>query len=414
MLIYRAAWICPVASRPVRNGAVAVADGRIVAVGEADAVAEAVGDDAEVRDLGAVAIVPGLVNAHVHLELSWAADQDLPGGDYMTWLRALLDRRPSVDEADAARSAADAAGGMLARGTVAVGDVANETWAMPLVADAGFHGVLFHEIYSRRADDAEEEIGRAVARLGAVANDPAVASASDRLVVALTPHAPHTTSEPLLRALAGRANASDEPLTIHVAESDAETAMLRDGSGPLPELFRERGGWDDTWQPPGVSPVEFLDRLGVLGPRTLAVHCVQLGRQDHSRLQSRGVRVVTCPRSNAFLGVGEAPVPELLREGVPVALGTDSLASAPDLDLFAEMEALRRVHPTLSPAAVLRIATLNGAAALGIDDRLGSLEPGKLAALVAVGLGPDDEDPLGAVVSRPDEVELLDTDGGAA
>ena len=117
---------------------------------------------------------------------------------------------------------------------------------------------------------------------------------------------------------------------------------------------------------------------------------------------------MTCPRSNERLGVGTAPIPELLGEGIPVALGTDSLASSPDLDLFAEMAALSRLHPRLAPAAVLRMATLNGATALGLDDRLGSIETGKLARLVVVPLEANDEEPLRTLCSSPATVYPLD------
>ena len=175
----------------------------------------------------------------------------------------------------------------------------------------------------------------------------------------------------------------------------------------LPALFRERDVWDDAWLPPEATPVAYLARLGLLSERSLAVHCVQLDRQDHSWLQSRGVTVVACPRSNKRLGVGTAPIPELLREGIAVALGTDSLASAPDLDLFAEMAALRKDHPALAPAAVVRMATFNGARALGLADRLGSIEPGKLARLVVVPLTAPDDDPLLRACSRPEGVAPL-------
>jgi len=173
------------------------------------------------------------------------------------------------------------------------------------------------------------------------------------------------------------------------------------------ELFRERSFLPEGWEAPGFGPVEYLDRLGLLSSRTLAVHCVQLVREDHSRLQSRRVTVVTCPRSNERLGGGKAPVLELLREGIPVALGTDSLASAPDLDLFGELAALCDLHPGLAPAAALRMATFNGARGLGLDERLGSIEPGKLAGLVVLPMGAPDDDPFELVCSLPPEVYRL-------
>jgi cytosine/adenosine deaminase-related metal-dependent hydrolase len=193
-----------------------------------------------------------------------------------------------------------------------------------------------------------------------------------------------------------------------VAESSDEVSLLGDGSGRLADLFRERGFAGDDWKPPGRSPVEHLKRLGALSANTLAVHCVHVDQRDRSSLQSSRATVVTCPRSNAALGVGTAPIPELMREGIPVAVGTDSLASAPDLDMFAELCALRQQHPDLSPAAALRMATLNGARALGFGDRLGSIEPGKLAELIVVPCPAGTEDPWEVLCANPERVHRLD------
>jgi cytosine/adenosine deaminase-related metal-dependent hydrolase len=402
--VFAARFVLPVSRPPVHDGAVAVDDGRIVACGPRDEVLAAAGRDAPVRELGAAAVLPGLVNAHCHVELSWMGRDRPPGDDYVGWLRGVLERRAAARPTETRRAAQRAIADVVDRGTVAIGDVANETWVVPLLARSELMGIAFHEVYAPRAADAEATLRLATANLEALSRDGDVRRAADRWRVALTPHAPHTTSEPLLRALAGRAETADHPLSIHVAESAAEVSLLEDGSGPLPELFRERGVWDEGWKPPRRTPVGQLDRLGVLTPGTLAVHCVQLARADRSRLQARAVHVVTCPRSNAYLGVGTAPVPELLAAGIPVALGTDSLASAPDLDPFAEMAALCRTHPRLSRAAVLRMATLNGATALGLADRLGSIAPGKLARLIVVALHAGDDDPLERICSVPEQV----------
>jgi aminodeoxyfutalosine deaminase len=406
MIIYAAKHLLPVAATPIQNGAVLVHEGRILAAGRRRDVIKA-HPGAELRDLGETVIIPGLVNAHTHVELSFMNGEPPAGGTFMTWLRDLVARRPVVEAAVAAAAAAKAIESMAAKATVAVGDIANGTWAAPLLARSGLRGLAFHEIFGFAASDTESILESAAQRLETIDADPDVAAARDRFTTVLTPHAAHTTSSPLLKALGGRAVASGEMLSIHVAESEEESQLLRDGTGPFKDFLIERGAWDPAFKAPGQTPVEYLERLGVLTPRTLAVHCVHLDHQDFSRLQARGVTVVTCPRSNQRLGVGKAPVAKLLSSGIPVALGTDSLASAPDLDVFTELAYLRQEHPGVSPAAALRIATLNGARALGMARDLGSIEEGKLAALAVVGLNDPNDDPLEAVTWSSESVSTL-------
>jgi cytosine/adenosine deaminase-related metal-dependent hydrolase len=406
MLIYAAKHLLPVASTPIQNGAVAVHDGRIVAVGRRKDVVKA-HPGVEVRELGDSVLIPGLINAHTHVELSFMNGDPPGGGTFMTWIKDLVARRAQADPLASAQAAATAVETMLQKGTVAVGDIANGSWAAPLLARSGLHGLAFCELFGFRAADAESILDAAAQRLEAIDAEPSVREARARITTVLTPHAAHTTSYPLLKALGGRAVASGEVLSIHVAESDEETQLLRDGTGPFKDFLIERGAWDPSFKAPGLTPVEYLDRLGVLTPRTLAVHCIHIDHQDLSRLQARGVTVVTCPRSNQRLGVGKAPVPKLLASGIPVALGTDSMASAPDLDLFAEVAHLRQEHPGLPPAAALRIATLNGARALGLAKDLGTIEVGKLADLAVVGLNDPNDDPMEAVTWSSETVAPL-------
>jgi cytosine/adenosine deaminase-related metal-dependent hydrolase len=406
MIAYAAKHLLPVAASPIQNGAVVVHEGRIVAVGRRKDVVKA-HPGVEVRDLGDAVIVPGLVNAHTHVELSFMNGEPPAGGSFMTWLKDLVARRPGVDAGAASAAASAAIASMVARGTVAVGDIANGTWAAPLLAQSILRGLAFHEVFGFRAAETESILEAAAERLEAIDAHPDVRTARDRFTTVLTPHAAHTTSSFLLKALGGRAVASGEVLSIHVAESDEEAQLLRDGTGPFKDFLIERGTWDPEWKAPGQTPVEYLDRLGVLTPRTLAVHCVHLDHQDLTRLQARGVTVVTCPRSNQRLGVGKAPVPKLLASGIPVALGTDSLATSPDLDVFNELAHLRQEHPGLSPAAALRIATLNGARALGMAQDLGSIEVGKLAELAVVGLNDPSDDPGEAVTWSSETVAPL-------
>ncbi len=415
MEIFTARHVLPVARPAIEDGAVAVREGRIVAVGPRATVLGAADARAQIHDLGAAAVFPGLVNAHLHLELSWLAGADLPSGDYVAWISALVARRAGPVPPDARDIAAHALAGIVARGTVAVGDVANELWTVPLLARSPIHAVVFHEIYDLGAGDAEtilrettRRLDEAAAAAAAADDDADVAAATSRVRVAVAPHAPHTTSVALLRALAGRSAATGDPLSIHVAESREEVELLRHGTGALRALLRSRGACGDDWAPPRRSPIDHLKRCQALGPRTVAVHAVHLDGADVRTLQASGASVVTCPRSNARLGVGRAPVPALLRAGVAVALGTDSLASAPDLDLLSEMAALGDAYPEIAPATILRMATLHGARALGLADRLGSIEVGKLAALAVIPLGPDADRPVDRLCARPPTVYRLD------
>ena len=407
MIVYAAKHVLPVSSPPIQSGAVVAHEGRIVAVGRRRDLLKAHAG-AEVRDLGDAVIIPGLINTHTHIELSWMNGEPPTGGSYMTWLDDLVARREAVDPAAARDAAVRAIESMVSRGTVAIGDISNEGWAAPLLASSGLAGIAFHEIYRFKAGDAEAVLDASAARLEAIDATPEMMSAKGRLTAILTPHAAHTTSAPLLKALGGRAAAAGEALTIHVAESAEESRLLRDGTGPFREFLVRRGAWDDGWKAPGLTPMEYLDRLGVLSPRTLAVHCVHLDHHDLTRLQARGVTVVTCPRSNQRLGVGKAPVPKLLALGIPVALGTDSLASSPDVDVFNEVAVLRQEHPGLAPAAALRIATLNGARALGLAKDFGAIEPGKSAALAVVSLPEPNDDPLEAVTWTSEQVFALE------
>lgn len=408
MLLYTARHVLPVSSPAIVDGAVAVAEGRIVAIG-GRADLRAAHPAAEVRDLGDAVVLPGLINAHTHLELSWLADRDLPSGDFMSWLGRVVELREAGEDESVRRQAAERAiAAMLARGTAAVGDVGNEGWTAPLLARSALFSVVFVELLGIEPGRAEGLLTAAAERLDSIERDEDVAAARDRIRIVLTAHGAHSTSSPLLKALAGRAVAARAPLSIHVAESREEVRLLGDGSGPFRDFLVERGSWDESFRAPKHTPVEQLDRLGALTAGTVAVHCVHLTNQDLSMLQSRGCCVVTCPRSNRRLGVGKSPVPRMLGSGIPVALGTDSLASAPDLDLFAEMAALREEHPGLAPAAVLRMATLNGARALGLEG-LGSIAAGNRDRLVVVPLASASDDPLETVTGAPSRVDPLET-----
>ena len=409
MIVHIARHVLPIASPPLVDAGVAVEDGVVVAVGRRKDVLKAAGTDAEVREHPDSILFPALVNAHAHVELSWAASDTPPDGGYMGWLRSFLESRGEVDPVVARAAAQAAVRDIAGSGTAAVGDVSNETWVVPILAASPLHTVIFHEVYGFRSDAAASRDGAAGDTLRQLADEPAVAAAGDRVRLVATPHAAHTSSAALLKALGHRASEANCPLSLHAAESEEEIEFLRSGTGPMADLLKDRGHWDDGWRVPGLSPVAYLDRLGLLGPKTLVVHAVHLDHHDLSLLQARGSCVVTCPRSNRRLAVGRAPVPKLLSAGVPVALGTDSLATGEDFDMFSEMVALREEHPALAPAAVLRMATLNGAQALGFEETLGSIAPGMPATCLVAPLWEPKDDPFETLTWGPESIEPLET-----
>jgi cytosine/adenosine deaminase-related metal-dependent hydrolase len=381
--------VFPVARPPIEDGAVLASGGRIVRVGPRSEVGR--GESAATRiDLGEAALLPGPVNAHVHLELGWAHGTIPRSLGMPAWVEAFLAGRAGAAGSES-EAAADGVRACRAHGTAAVADVANTRAGLQALASSGLHGVVFREVFALETEKATAVLTEAW--------DDALATsrASPRLRGCVTAHAPHTLSDELLAGVARLALESGTPLSIHCAESDDEVRLLRDGTGGFADLLKR---WGRPLPTRGATPLSRLRAAGLVGPRTLLVHGVHLGDDDIRQAAAARCAIVVCPRSNAFIGVGTAPVPRFLDAGLRVALGTDSLASNDDLDMFAEMAALRRDHPGLAPEAVLRAATMSGAEALGLEGDVGSLGAGRVASMVAVTLAPRD-DPLEAMTSGP-------------
>lgn len=380
MEILTTSWVLPVEAPPLRRGRVAIDDGRVAWVGQAGDAGEPEG---RLRDVGPGILLPGLVNAHCHLELSHLSGR-VPFGDGFTgWVEALVAARAAGSapvstvpaapgKGDEVQVAAEAAILSLeACGTVAVGDVSNTLGHLDRLAASGLSGVVFLELLAWDPAKAEETLAWAEARRSDVAR-----SLRPGLDVRLAAHAPHSVSPALLRLLVERGG----PAAIHLAESPDETAFLESGGGEWPGFLARRGLGHVAFEPPRTSPVRYAEGLGVLHGGLVAAHGVQVDGADRQRLARRGVHVVVCPRSNRNLRVGTADAPALLAAGVPLALGTDSLASAETLDVLDDAVLLHRQFPALDPGAIVRMATLGGARALGLDD-LGAIVPGKRAAL---------------------------------
>lgn len=381
MTVFRAAWICPITRPPLDHGWIAIENGRVAGVGSdlRDAPRH------DVRDLGNVAVLPGLVNAHTHLELSWLRGRVPPAATFMDWIKQLFLTRGGKHErpddplvVNAARAAMHE---LRACGVSALGDISNSLATVAPLKQEGLRGVVFHELLGFNLPH-----GRRIAETRS-ARDAAREQGGDEVQVSVAPHACYSVSPEMFRAIRTELDeASTQVTSVHVGESESEMEFLERGTGPWPGMLRWVGSWVEGWQPPGCGPVEFLDSLRFLDKETLVVHGVQLSDASLAHLAGIGCTLVTCPRSNQWVGVGVPPVARFYASGVPVAIGTDSLASVEDLNVFAELKAMRWLAPDVPASTLLASATIVGARALGCDDRLGSIDEGKLAELIAVDL----------------------------
>ena len=374
MTAFRGAWLLPIADRPIPNGWVAVKDGRIAEVGS--------GSPPDAIDLGRVAILPALVNAHTHLELSYLHERVPRAPGFGTWVRTVMRIRTEYPDpadiriVDPARAAiADA----RRAGTGLFGDVSNTLITVPLLREAGTPAQVFHELTGFTEEDPAARVREARGRADALALD------GDDVRISIAPHAPYSVSAALFQAI--RADLDAHPNTVssvHLGETPDELELLRQGTGEIRAVLEELGRWPAEWLVPRVGPVEYLADLGVLDARMLVVHGVQFHGEELSRLSAMGMTLVSCPRSNVHVGVGSPPLEAFYAMDVDVAFGTDSLASVADLNMFSELKEARRLAPRVSAAQLLGSATLIGARALGFEREFGSIEPGKRAALIAV------------------------------
>jgi cytosine/adenosine deaminase-related metal-dependent hydrolase len=329
--------------------------------------------------LGDVALLPGLVNAHTHLEFSdLTSPLGEPGEPFPRWLVRVVEDRRRADRrpVDAVRAGLQEC---LQTGSTTIGEIATgDTWARLLAAGAPSPDVtLFHETIGLARSVRTERKIRAEAHLAS--------QSPDNVQRGLSPHAPYTVGMELLEGLIALAARRGVPLAMHLAESREELELLRSSSGPLVELLASLGAWDASAIPQGTRPLDYLRRLA-RAPRALVIHGNYLAEVEQEFLAAHADRmaVVYCPRTHAYFRHEPYPLADLLRRRVNVLLGTDGRASNPDLNLLEEARLVASKHTAVSPAEALSLITLGAAKALGLVKHVGSLAPGNLANLAAI------------------------------
>lgn len=372
--IHRAKWLFPIISPPVEDGAVAVRNGIIEKVGR---FKELRGMGGDISDHGEGVIWPALVNAHTHLELSAMGGRVSGERGFASWVRELIELRGKLLKEDVEKAVHEALSEMYSQGT-------------GLAADTG-NSLLAHDIGRGQQNiDIEfffEFLGfnREKTEAARILLDEMVFYLEREPHFHLAAHAPYSVSAALLDELKRRSKENGKMLSMHLGETLEEKDFLKNSSGDLKELLKDRSAWDSEFKPLEEEPVFYLKSLGILDKATICVHLVNLTEKELTALAESGAKICLCPRSNVFLGVGFPRIERMLELNMRPALGTDSLASNCSLSILDEMVAVATYAPSVPLEKILEMATINGARALGRQD-FGSISPGVKAKMFFVPL----------------------------
>ncbi len=354
------------------DGAIVVKGELIHAIGTVDKITRKYPGHRVLRIKNAL-LMPGLVNVHTHLEIP-ALLEAIRAETFPDWILNLIVAKKKLNRGKYICAAQNNVDLVIKKGTTTIGEICTHGISSNHLKHSSLRGVAFHEVIS----------------MGPSSRLPYPASfTSRRLMIqtGLSPHSPYTVSASTLQHIKRISSSNNLRFCMHVAESKEEVKLLKGRESGLGKLY-QFANWDLAWAPTGPSSFEYLNRIGLLSPNLLAVHAVQVDDSDIALIKKSGVSVAHCPRSNKELGVGKMPLKKFLDAGITVGLGTDSLASVPNLNMWDEMRYAYQIHRRdgISAQDIFKLATIGGAKALGLDKETGTLEPGKKADLIAVPL----------------------------
>jgi len=333
----------------------------------------------EVFDWGSALIMPGLINAHTHLELTDLSNQLTRFRSFTDWISQLIDRRRLWTKEQFLSSLRKGTEAALSSGTTLVGDVNSSGFGWDDMSGENLRRVVFEEVIALSPANLDEVISQLESRIDIDPQNPL-------LTHGVSPHSPYSVSPELYRRVAELAHIRGLLLATHVAETNSEIQFLQTGTGEFRDFLDNLGALPREWEPPRLNPISYLDSLGVLGPYCVLIHCNYLDHEALNQVLSTRSSIVYCPRSHDFFGHDKHPIRKLMDCGINVGLGTDSLASNNSLSMLDEMRYLFRVRRDLKAEEIFRAATLNGAAALNFGGVLGRLRRGYWADLTVLEL----------------------------
>lgn len=416
-MLLTARYVLPVSSHYIEDGAVLVRGDRVAEVGPA-AELKARYPEEELRDFGMAAVMPGFVDCHSRLEYSIMRGL-LNDAPYATWKSFVSEKSALLTEQDWLDSAALGAYEALSAGITTVADITRTGASVEVAERLGLRGVIYQEVGAVTRDGALPAVERAARRI----DEWRASSTSGRFRYGMATDYLYACHPQVLRDVSRYACETGAPVAVPVASSEEECDFLRYGSSPFTAAQGEGvpRGLPLDLLPAGCTPVQYALNWDIFeAPEVLAIHCVKVGEEDIETLASKGVKVCVCPRANAKLGMGVAPVVEMRRAGIAVGLGTDSPAAADSVDPIDEMRftmlvlrALNGRDGFIEGPDMIQMATLDSARALGMDGIVGSLDPGKQADIVAIDLSDSRQAPThfptSAIVHTSDRDDVMMT-----
>ena len=380
----KADWVLPVTSPSIKDGTVLTDGKAIKAVGSSKELSKFPYD--EIIDCSGKIILPGFVNAHSHLELTGFRGKIKKGLPFTDWARKVVSIRKDITENEIATAIKDGLDELISSGVTTVGDFSQTGITAKILNERGLRGTVFLEFSGFNPEQKDEKLRQLKELLNYEIDSKLITHHSSLITVnfGIAPHAPYSVSPELLKESHNFAQEKRLPLAIHISEMLEEIEFIKNGSGAMKDLLIDFGVWNDKWMPPQTTPVQYLQNMGIL-KGAIGIHLNIVTEDDIRILKENDVSVVYCPGSNKWFGRNwKYPLREFLNNDINVVIGTDSLLSNEKLNMFYEMRVLKENFPDLENDIILKMATVNGAKAIGFEGEAGEIAVGRKADIIGI------------------------------
>ena len=403
----KADWVLPVTSPPIKDGIVLTDGKAIKAVGSGKELSKFPYD--EIIDCSGKIILPGFVNAHSHLELTGFRGKIKKGLPFTDWARKVVSIRKDITENEIATAIKDGLDELISSGVTTVGDFSQTGITAKILNERGLRGTVFLEFAGFNPEQKDEKLRQLKELLNYEIDSKLITHHSSLITVnfGIAPHAPYSVSPELLKESHNFAQEKRLPLAIHISEMLEEIEFIKNGSGAMKDLLIDFGVWNDKWMPPQTTPVQYLHNLGIL-KGAIGIHLNIVTEEDIHILKENSMSVVYCPGSNKWFGRNwKYPLREFLNNDINVAIGTDSLSSNEKLNMFHEMRVVKENFPDLENNIILKMATVNGAKAIGFEGEAGEIAVGRKVDIIGIDIKDSSiKDPADYVINSAEKVSF--------